>query len=217
MDLQTLSQAQAQAAAQKLKSLASQLWIYCSRSIAANLPTQAEYSWANKWATFKQPLPHPPHWSGWGFLLSHYSLTSILFLLLSLLLSFLLSLFPPTPNPLPSGKRALRFASLGFNPSPPFFSAFKPTFSYWAADVNPPVRAPRLFLSFLLSLFLPPTPNPLINDLKPTSSYWAADVNPPVLAPRLFLSFLLFLFLPPTPNPLPSGKRALRFACPGSS
>jgi hypothetical protein len=30
-------------------------------------------------------------------------------------LSFLLSLlsFPPTPNPLPSGKRALRFASLG--------------------------------------------------------------------------------------------------------
>ena len=26
-----------------------------------------------------------------------------------------LSLFPPTPNPLPSGKRALRFASPGFN------------------------------------------------------------------------------------------------------
>jgi len=33
----------------------------------------------------------------------------------------------------------------------------------------------------------------------------------------LSLSFLLlFLFLPPTPNPLPSGKRALRFASPGS-
>ena len=27
---------------------------------------------------------------------------------------------PPTPNPLPSGKRALRFASPGFYP-PPFF------------------------------------------------------------------------------------------------
>ena len=29
-----------------------------------------------------------------------------------------LSLFPPTPNPLPSGKRALRFASPGFYPPP---------------------------------------------------------------------------------------------------
>jgi hypothetical protein len=31
-----------------------------------------------------------------------------------------------------------------------------------------------------------------------------------------FFFFSYFLFLPPTPNPLPSGKRALRFASPGS-
>ena len=52
---------------------------------------------------------------------------------------------PPTPNPLPSGKRALRFASPGLYFSPLLFTALKPTFSYRAADVNPLVLALCLF------------------------------------------------------------------------
>ena len=47
-----------------------------------------------------------------------------------LLLSFTFLFLPPTPNPLPSGKRALRFASPGFYHPPLLFTAFKPTFFY---------------------------------------------------------------------------------------
>ena len=50
-------------------------------------------------------------------------------------------LLPPTPNPLPSGKRALRFARPGVYFSPLLFTALKPTVSYRAADVNPLVLA----------------------------------------------------------------------------
>ena len=35
-------------------------------------------------------------------------------------------------------------------------------------------------------------------------------------SPLAFFILPFTLFLPPTPNPLPSGKRALRFASPGS-
>jgi len=52
----------------------------------------------------------------------------VLALRLFLFLSLLLSFFPPTPNPLPSGKRALRFARPGFYFSPLLFTALKPTF-----------------------------------------------------------------------------------------
>jgi len=64
------------------------------------------------------------------------------FLYFFLLLFFL----PPTPNPLPSGKRALRFASPRFYP-PPLLLQLS---SYRAADVNPLVLA--LFLFLILSL-----------------------------------------------------------------
>jgi len=61
-----------------------------------------------------------------------------------------------------------------------------------------------------ISLFLPPTPNPLLNAFKPIPLRWVG----------LFLfsfAFFFLSFLPPTPNPLPSGKRALRFASPASN
>jgi hypothetical protein len=68
------------------------------------------------------------------------ALTSTLSILLFFLFSSFYFLFlPPTPNPLPSGKRALRFASPCFYP-PPLLQLS----SYWAADVNPLVLAPHL-------------------------------------------------------------------------
>jgi hypothetical protein len=41
--------------------------------------------------------------------------------------------------------------------------------------------------------------------------------NEQTVSPYPYFAFFYILFLPLTPNPLPSGKRALRFASPGSS
>jgi hypothetical protein len=49
-----------------------------------------------------------------GFSFDSLLLTATLSLLLFLSLFFYCFFLPPTPNPLPSGKRALRFASPGF-------------------------------------------------------------------------------------------------------
>ena len=106
---------------------------------------------------------------------------------LFLLLTFSFILFPPTPNFLFSCCYSNHFFSFSSPYSQPSSQCLQAHPLRWVG----------------LLLFLPPTPNPLVNAIKPTHcDGWVS-------------CFFYFLFLPPTPNPLPSGKRALRFARPG--
>jgi hypothetical protein len=109
MALLTFLLAQAQAAALMLKLSASLLWICCLNSTAVNKPTQVASSWANFLVTFKQSFPiHLTEVGGVFFLTliiqiqeTHGSQS------MGFYLYFFIHFFPPTPNPLPSGKRAL--------------------------------------------------------------------------------------------------------------